>query len=139
MKLGCQGGDSDSYFLLYTHLGCSKYLYQSEATSIIYILCKLFYKKYLSCQNLFPQVPLSSLISNQCNNNERFLKKSERSIQVFLFHSIFLAPEQYVEPHVINKVFFGCPESVFPQHIRRADHLPGSGQRRGRFGRTCLS
>ena len=58
---------------------------------------------------------------------------------MFLFHSIFSAPEQRAEPDVINKVFFGCPDSVLPRNISRADHLPRPGQRLGYFGPTCLS
>lgn len=58
---------------------------------------------------------------------------------MLLFHSIFLAPEQFAQRDVINKVFFGCLHSVLPQNIGRADHLPRPGQRLGYFGRTCLS
>lgn len=57
-----------------------------------------------------------------------FLKKtSESSIEVRLFCSLFLAPKQCAEPGVLDKVFLGRRESVFPQHMAQQATCLGLG------------
>ena len=74
---------------------------------------------------------MSSLTNIQYNNNELLKKKIWKVYSSVSVPQRIFGAEQFVEPHVINKVFFGCLGSVFPQYIRRAGHLPESGQRRG--------